>query len=296
MLTKIVVPLDGSGLAEGALTYATALAARSGAQLLLVRATLSHTLIGVNPRERQVGASWEAERYLDDVATWIREGGFVCETVVPYGHSAECIVDQARISHADLIVMTTHGRTGPGRWIFGSVTESVVANSPVPVLVQRAWEPKFGGPLWSDTPALLVTLDGSAFAEAALEPAASLADALHGRLVLVRVGNDPADIGAAMEYLPLARARLAANHPGLTIDTDIRVGDAACGIDEAVIQREAALVVMATHRRSIAQVAIIGSVAGKTMQYASVPVVLVHPVRMEEEPFVPIVQEGVTAS
>ena len=56
--------------------------------------------------------------------------------------------------------MTTHGRTGPGRWIFGSVTESVVNTSPVPVLVERAAEPLFGGPLWSDHPELLVAVDG----------------------------------------------------------------------------------------------------------------------------------------
>ena len=287
MLKKILVPLDGSDLAERALTYATALATPTGAQLVLLRAALSHTFIGVDSRERQTGAIQEAELYLDDVATWVRAGGFGCDAVVVHGHAAESIVNQARVSRADLIVMTTHGRTGPGRWIFGSVTESVVANSPVPVLVQRAWGPQFGGPLWSDTPELLAAVDGSAFAEAALEVAASLAEALHGKLVLVRVEDDPARLGAAMEYLPLAQARLAANHPGLPIVTDIRVGDAAYGIEEALAQREAEFVVMATHGRSGAKRAIIGSIAGKIVNHGKVPVVLIHPARVEEEPAVP---------
>src|SRR5712692_5507916 len=125
MLNKILVPLDGSGLAERALTYATALATASGAELVLLRAATAHTLPGVDPRERQAGAIQEAESYLEQVANSIRERGFVCETVVPHGHPKECIVDQTRTRHADLIVMTTHGRTGPGRWIFGSVAESV---------------------------------------------------------------------------------------------------------------------------------------------------------------------------
>jgi nucleotide-binding universal stress UspA family protein len=290
MLKKILVPLDGSELAERGLTYATALATSTGAQLVLLRAALSHTFIGVDSRERQTGAIQEAELYLDDVATWVRAGGFTCEAVVTYGRAAESIINQARLSGADLIVMTTHGRTGPGRWIFGSVTESVVANSPVPVLVQRAWGPQFGGPLWSEQPELLAAVDGSAFAEAALEVAASLTEALHGRFVLVRVEDDPARLAAAMEYLPLAQARLAANHPGLPIVTDIRVGDAAYGIEEALAQREAEFVVMATHARSGAKRAIIGSIAGKILQHASVPMVLLHPARLEEEPSVPASQ------
>ena len=296
MLNKILVPLDGSGLAERALTYATALATASGAQLMLLRAALSHTLPGVDSRERDAGAIQEAETYLEPVATRVREQGFSCETVVPHGHPKECIVDQARTRQADLVVMTTHGRTGPGRWILGSVAESVVASSPVPVLLQRAWQPLFGEPFWTERPELLVTLDGSAFAETALEPAASLAEALHGKLGLVRVEDDPSDVGAAMTYLPLAQARLAGNHPTLSIDTDIRVGDASYGIEEAVVQREAALVVMATHGRSGAKRAILGSIAGKIVQNGGVPVVLMHPARAADERGVPGDQAEVAPS
>jgi len=296
MLNKILVPLDGSGLAERALTYATALATASGAQLVLLRAAMSHTLPGVDSRERQAGAIQEAETYLERVAARVREKGFSCEAVVPHGHPKESIVDQARTRHADLIVMTTHGRTGPGRWILGSVAESVVASSPVPVLVQRAWQPLFGEPFWSEHPELLVTLDGSAFAETALEPAASLAEALHGKLVLVRVEDEPSDVGAALQYLPLAQARLVAAHPTLSIDTDIRVGDASYGIEEALAQRQAALVVMATHGRSGARRAIVGSIAGKILQNGSVPVVLLHPARAADQPGVPTGQTEVAPS
>ncbi len=141
MLNKILVPLDGSGLAERAFTYATALATASGAELVLLRAATAHTLPGVDPRERQAGAIQEAESYLEQAANRVREWGFICETVVPHGHPKECIVDQARTRHADLIVMTTHARTGPGRWIFGSVAESVVASSPVTLPTKARFAP-----------------------------------------------------------------------------------------------------------------------------------------------------------
>jgi nucleotide-binding universal stress UspA family protein len=60
VLKTIVVPLDGSQLAERALTYATAVANRTGAELLLLRAAMSHTLVGVDARERRAGAIQEA--------------------------------------------------------------------------------------------------------------------------------------------------------------------------------------------------------------------------------------------
>ena len=118
ILNKILVPLDGSPLAERALTYATALAGTSGATLLLVRAAFSHTLAGVDPRERHLGAVQEAEAYLQEIAAKLRDGALRCETVARYGHAAECITESACTRHADLIVMATHGRTGPGRrWL-----------------------------------------------------------------------------------------------------------------------------------------------------------------------------------
>jgi nucleotide-binding universal stress UspA family protein len=120
--------------------------------------------------------------------------GFVCECATPSGDAAPCIVEEARLRQADLIAMTTHGRTGPGRWLLGSVAESVVAKSSVPVLLERAWHPIRREPLLVDQPRLLVPLDGSSFAEAALEPAAKLAIDLGARRVLLRVESKPVDV------------------------------------------------------------------------------------------------------
>jgi nucleotide-binding universal stress UspA family protein len=159
--------------------------------------------------------------------------------------------------------MATHGRTGPGRWVLGSVAEAVVASSMVPVLVQRGWQPLFGEPLLNDMPKIIVPLDGSEFAETALEPAANLAEQLGATLILVRVEDSPAAVRDALDYLPPAQARVAEHHPRLSIATDVCVGEPAEGIEQAVARLEAALVVMATHGRGGAMRAILGSVAGE---------------------------------
>ena len=296
MLKKILVPLDGSALAEPALTYATALASETGAELVLLRAAIAHTMVGADPRERQLGAIHEAEEYLEQLAVRVRAHGCACETVVRFGHAVDCIVESARTRQVDLIVMATHGRTGPGRWVLGSVAESVVAASPVPVLVQRAWQPQFGAAVFSDSPKLIVPLDGSLLAETALQPAATLAEDLGGRLVLLKVEDDAFAIVQATAYLAQAQARLAAIRPALSIETDVRVGEPAQGIDQAVVHHEAVLVVMATHGRSGLRRAVLGSIAGKVVQHGVVPVVLFRPAPVEDDLDGPVAVGTLTSS
>lgn len=103
-----------------------------------------------------------ASRYLFDIAEELRARGFVCETATPHGAPAAWISTAAGVGPVDLVAMTTHGRSGPKRWLFGRVAESVVASSPVLVLVERAWQPIRREPLLADQPTLLVPLDGSA--------------------------------------------------------------------------------------------------------------------------------------
>ena len=282
MLKRILVPLDGSGLAERALTYATALARATSAEILLVRVANSHTLPGVDPRERQQGAIGEAEEYLDRELARLIAQGFTSEAVVRFGNAAECISESARTRQVDMIVMTTHGRTGPGRWILGSVTEAVVAASPVPVLVQRAWQPLFGDPLLDEHPSIVVPLDGSAFAESVIDPAAALATDLRGQLVLLTVQDDPGAIRSGDEYLAGVRSQTSTKYPELTVSCEVRNGDPARAIEQVVAQLEVGLVFMATHGRTGPQRTVLGSVAGQLLQECDVPVVLLRPLRTEE--------------
>lgn len=137
-LKKILVPLDGSALAELALPKAIELARGARGALLLLRAAEAHTLPGVDPTDAQVRVVEEAEAYLAHVAARLETAdGPPVETSVWYGPPAVAIVEAARLRGIDLIVMTTHGRSGLPRLFFGSVAESVLRGTATPILLIR---------------------------------------------------------------------------------------------------------------------------------------------------------------
>jgi nucleotide-binding universal stress UspA family protein len=138
-LRKILVPVDGSALAEGAVGEAVALARDSGATVVLLRAAEAHTLPGVDPTDAQVEVVREAEDYVSGLKARLGETGFSdVETSVWYGPPAPAIIEAAKLQRIDMIVMTTHGRSGLGRIILGSVAESVLRGSDTPILLLRA--------------------------------------------------------------------------------------------------------------------------------------------------------------
>jgi nucleotide-binding universal stress UspA family protein len=138
-IKKILIPLDGSALAESSIGTAVEMGRSHGAGVLLMRAVEARALPGGDLIEAQVEVVREAEQYIESVAKRLREGGFEhVETGVWYGPPAASIVDAARLRGIDLIVMTTHGRSGLGRLILGSVAEAVLRGTTVPILVLRA--------------------------------------------------------------------------------------------------------------------------------------------------------------
>ena len=137
MYSTVVVPLDGSALAERAVPYATQLVRHGGARLVLVRAALAHTVPGVDPTDTQVAVTECAERELETAAKHLRGQGLSVETHVYYGEAAWAIADVAERQSAELLVMSTHGRGGLGRWVYGSVADKVLRGADVPVLLVR---------------------------------------------------------------------------------------------------------------------------------------------------------------
>jgi nucleotide-binding universal stress UspA family protein len=138
-LDKILVPLDGSMLAEAALPTACDFAARDGAAISLLRAAEATTLRGADAVEAQVSAVREAEEYLAAVVRRLEDKGIRrVETHVWYGPAAAAIVEAASAQKVDLVVMCTHGRSGLGRLVLGSVAESVLRGTTTPILVVRA--------------------------------------------------------------------------------------------------------------------------------------------------------------
>jgi nucleotide-binding universal stress UspA family protein len=138
-LEKILVPLDGSMLAESALSTACDFAARDGATISLLRAAAAMTMPGADAVGAQVTAVRDAEEYLASVVRRLEDGGIRhVETHVWYGPAAAAIVEAASAQKVDLIVMCTHGRSGLGRMVLGSVAESVLRGTTTPILIVRA--------------------------------------------------------------------------------------------------------------------------------------------------------------
>lgn len=137
-LDTLLVPLDGSTLAEGALPRAAELAIGSGARMLLLRATVAHTYPGGDPIAAQFAVIKEAEIYLADVAARMKALGVKdVRPSVWYGAPAPAIIAATEFNHVDLIVMMSHGRSGLGRLVMGSVAESVLRGTTTPILLLR---------------------------------------------------------------------------------------------------------------------------------------------------------------
>jgi len=134
----ILVPLDGSIIAEAALTPAVELAREARAKLVLLRAAQAHTLPMTDPIEAQVDVMRESQEYLAAARARVQTAGVAdVETSAWYGPAVEAIVEAARYRHADLIVMSSHGRSGVSRLVLGSVAESVLRATTVPILLIR---------------------------------------------------------------------------------------------------------------------------------------------------------------
>jgi nucleotide-binding universal stress UspA family protein len=137
-LKTILVPLDGSSVAEAALMPAIDLARDSGATLVLLRAAEAPKRPLADPVDAQVSVMGEAQGYLATareraMAAGVRD----VDASAWYGPPVEAIVEAARFRDADLIVMSSHGRSGVARLVLGSVTETVLRATTVPVLVIR---------------------------------------------------------------------------------------------------------------------------------------------------------------
>lgn len=148
MYKQIVVPLDGSDTAEQALAHAQALAQRCDASLLLLRAVIGSTRAvseSATPlapelslsvaRRRQRTAAAAAERYLEGVAQRIGDGDLHVTTRVASGPPEAAILEAIEAEPASLICMASHGRGGLARLLHGSVADTVIQDTTVPVLI-----------------------------------------------------------------------------------------------------------------------------------------------------------------
>ncbi|MGD9316769.1 MAG: universal stress protein [Anaerolineae bacterium] len=144
----VLLPLDGSIMAEQALPYAVAQAQRFRSELILLRAVGSLNGNGQSPVElswvQDLMGQW-ARDYLESIATQVRVEGVPVKVVVLHDPPHEAITQFAEANSVDLIVICSRGQSGPSRWLMGSVADRVVRGATAPVLLVRASEQKSTG-------------------------------------------------------------------------------------------------------------------------------------------------------
>jgi nucleotide-binding universal stress UspA family protein len=279
--TRIVLPLDGSALAETMLPIAAAWAKAGDAEIVLLRAAAPDRPSAAAPGDTLLETP--EEWYLLDVADRLQRCGVAdVRITVAFDAPASAIVEAARREEADLIAMATHGRTGLGRALLGSVAETVVRAAGVPVLLIR------GRTDWHVRPIsrILVALDGTERAEAILPIAARLARSQGANLLLLRVIEPPGlnEAGIDPQALTTFRQDYADRYVAKIADSLAATGVRARGIvrrgrapetiaDVAVLEG-ASLIAMSTRARRGVKRLVLGSVAADVLAIASVPLLL----------------------
>lgn len=296
MFSTILVPLDGSALAERVLPFAVRLARAAKAKLALVRAGVPSKGYFPSPGDTGSALARQAESELLAVAETLRKDGVAVETLIYYDDEdvARAVVQAAGEAGADLIVMSTHGRSGVGRWVYGSVADAVMRYATVPVLLvpaacDREWPVHRGL-------RVLVPLDGSDVSGEAIPPAVELARVLEAEILLLQVVEPPsyayaseypyltfdvdAELAEARKYLEMVAAELRAG--GLVVSVHVASGSPASMIASVARDRGADIIAMATHGRGGLARLVMGSVATGTVQRSSVPVLVVRPSAMRQ--------------
>ncbi|GHO48746.1 universal stress protein [Ktedonospora formicarum] len=248
MFRHILVPLDGSDIAEKAIPFATHLARTAGSGLVFVRVIHAPTrddsygaeaVIGLNPTALETQFA-HSNHYLETILSTYKHDleGLHVEMDTEIGATTSTIVSATRLEQADMIILCSHGDTGLTRRIVRSVSQQLVRHSPVPVLVLNAHgmipEIKEAQP-WR----IIVPLDGSALAESVLGPALQFASSLDAletlELHLLRIVAPPSIEGSTQNFPHLddkamqVRAMLDAEAYLLSITTRLRKENSALG-------------------------------------------------------------------
>lgn len=265
-LERILVSLDGSSRADGAIEAIRPLLRRHQPEVIL---------LGVMD---EVQYSYELREHLDRVCDDLRAGGIDSSIVIREGSPSAEIVAIARERGVDLIAMSTHGRGGLARAFLGSVTEEVLRRTEVPILVCRP------GVRMGDWKHLVVALDGSAAAERILPEVARFAKAEKASVDLVRVAVPVVTSGGLgevpvvyspedpMPYLRKVAGELMANGvDARPVGLEGRIGPQ---ILKHVTESDAALVVLTTHGRTGLSRILMGSVAEEIVRHAPCPVMI----------------------
>jgi nucleotide-binding universal stress UspA family protein len=194
MFTRILVPLDGSPLAECVLPHVLAFSHATGAQVMLLRVLdrTSGSSAGesVDPVEWQIRKA-EADTYLRDLAALLQKSGLVITAETLEGKAAESVIEYAHQSKADLIILSSHGQSGISGWNVSSIVQKIILRVKTSVLIIRAYKATADMAEMFQYKKVFVPLDGSQRAEFVLPAVVALARAYNSQVILVQTIHKP---------------------------------------------------------------------------------------------------------
>jgi nucleotide-binding universal stress UspA family protein len=281
MFERIVVPLDGSRVAESALAYLRPILHVRTSELDLVRVVHpTRESLGVRSVDRM---EEEAEDYLNELSRKLGSEGVLSHIHVSRGHPARIIEALAAHVGATLIVMSSHGLTGLEHALFGSVTEDVLRLTHVPLIIFRTLFDGEVDPLEAARVTfrkILVPLDGGSASRSILPAARELATLFRARVLLLHVlrphARGPLAETRRDALRDLEREADVFTRSGLETEILLPEGDPALEIQSAAWSEQADLVAMATHGRSQRSRFLVGSVTERILRSALVPVLTVR--------------------
>lgn len=299
MYSRLLVPLDGSRLAESVLPVVERLASAEGTLVILLHVIERGAPAAVHG-DRHLTHVTEADPYLEGLADTLRDVGISVQThahPAPEGDVARSIVDHSDEQQADLIVLCTHGRGKMRDLLFGRIAQQVLRRGTTPVLLIRPSDD--GKPPMFEPRTVLVPLDGSPAAEAALASAWELARAFGAGLQLLTVvptqetlRGDRQAVGTLLpaatraeldleqsdreSYLVSLATDISGRLPAVPVSVEILRGDVGSTLSERATAPDIGLVVIATHGRAGLGAVWGGSVAAHFLGRLRVPVLLIR--------------------
>lgn len=292
MFKNILVPLDGSPLAEGTLPHVLTMAGTFDARVTLVRVSEEpppSESDAVNYYLRKA----EADAYLRQQAALLQTAGLTVETHLLEGPPANRIVEYARRQDADLIILSSHGSGGPSAWQVSHIAQKVLQRAMTSILLVHADQTSRGLQNEVNYRRILVPLDGSRRAECVLPVATSLAQHEQAELLLAHVTSRPflfhrlpptaAESAATEQLIEQNRARAAQYFQELAprldahVQTALPVGDSvALALHTLVAKEEIDLAIFSAHGHSAQSQWAYGSVVSNFITNGSIPLLIIQ--------------------
>lgn len=287
MLRKILVPLDGSELADRILTHVRRILVREEAEVMLLRVMPPPKT--QRDERRQIEELENASAHLEERLRALSSLGARVRYDLMTGDPADQILRFAAGYVPSLIAMSTHGLTAEDRWPYGSVTARVLRRALHPLLVSTPFgfkDADAGAPAPQPFRVIAVPLDGSEASARILPVVEHMAHLYESEVVLVHATDTPPDEapmrGAPRQAIEDSMRELVRSHrerlerSGLRTRVRVAFGHATAAILDAVAEEKADLIAMTTHGRSGLSRWVFGSVAEKVLSRCPCPALMMR--------------------